>query len=420
MTSGECTIAYVNENITEYVHAALGNRCQSLSIVFPTVFIYVSIFVLGIVGNISTCIVIIANKAMHNPTNYYLFSLAISDILVLILGLPMELYQAMDFAYPYTFGVAICKARAFLVEFTSYASILIICCFSVERWLAICYPLRVKLFSTLSRANVLIVAAWSISFVAALPMAFIVRINRLPLPPFAQGQSWTSQVSTDELTVAGTDFCAMDQNQPEQQRSLIYFAFITFFMIPALLITVIYGHIAVKLHKVDTQLLIDKNSKSERRSRATRNVFKMLVSVVVSFFLCWLPFHMQRLISVFVMSSGSQAADSQAVQFVSMLVFYISGYCYYSNSACNPILYNILSQNYRKAFCRTILGERLTKRIFPSFSRNRGVLKSNQECSSHMTGHKGSISATRPTNFEIWPLAKDCKVSEPEKSPQFL
>lgn len=92
---------------------------------------------------------------MHNPTNYYLFSLAISDIIALILGwsriksllelyllyqgLPMELYQSLDFAYPYRFSEEVCKARAFLIEFTSYASIMIICCFSFERWLAIWY-----------------------------------------------------------------------------------------------------------------------------------------------------------------------------------------------------------------------------------------------------------------------------------------
>ena len=45
------------------------------------------------------------------------------------------------------------------------------------------------------------------------------------------------------------------------------------------------------------------------------------------------------------------------------LTFYISGYCYYSSSACNPILYNILSGKYRIAFCRTILGEKMAKKV---------------------------------------------------------
>lgn len=50
--------------------------------------IYVTIFVLGVAGNVVTCIVIAnpRNKSMHTAVNYYLFSLSISDLLLLITG----------------------------------------------------------------------------------------------------------------------------------------------------------------------------------------------------------------------------------------------------------------------------------------------------------------------------------------------
>ena len=38
------------------------------------------------VGNIAVCLVIVKNKSMHTATNYYLFSLAISDLMILVLG----------------------------------------------------------------------------------------------------------------------------------------------------------------------------------------------------------------------------------------------------------------------------------------------------------------------------------------------
>ena len=52
---------------------------------------YGLIFLTGVVGNVSTCIVIIKNNYMHTATNYYLFSLAISDVLTLILGKYMHM-----------------------------------------------------------------------------------------------------------------------------------------------------------------------------------------------------------------------------------------------------------------------------------------------------------------------------------------
>ncbi|KAK5981644.1 hypothetical protein GCK32_019456, partial [Trichostrongylus colubriformis] len=130
-------LPYGVDNISSYVLAVMGNRCQSKAIVIPTVITYSLIFIIGTVGNICTCIVIVRNKSMHTHTNFYLFSLALSDLLVLFLGLPMELYGVIDFAYPYEFAEWICKWRAYLIEFTSYASILVICSFTVERWIAI-------------------------------------------------------------------------------------------------------------------------------------------------------------------------------------------------------------------------------------------------------------------------------------------
>jgi hypothetical protein len=46
----------------------------------------VGIFITGVIGNIAVCLVIVKNKSMHTATNYYLFSLAISDLMILVLG----------------------------------------------------------------------------------------------------------------------------------------------------------------------------------------------------------------------------------------------------------------------------------------------------------------------------------------------
>ena len=48
--------------------------------------IYVLIFITGVTGNVVTCVVIFQNKGMHTAVNYYLFSLAVSDLLLLISG----------------------------------------------------------------------------------------------------------------------------------------------------------------------------------------------------------------------------------------------------------------------------------------------------------------------------------------------
>ena len=62
------------------------SRAQGLPETLLLTVIYCVILITGIIGNVCTCIVIYKNQYMRTATNYYLFSLAISDVLTLILG----------------------------------------------------------------------------------------------------------------------------------------------------------------------------------------------------------------------------------------------------------------------------------------------------------------------------------------------
>jgi hypothetical protein len=71
---------------SKYIRQYLGWRYRHIGESVSLTAVYVVIMVAGLVGNISTCIVIGRNRAMHTPTNYYLLSLAVSDVLTLFLG----------------------------------------------------------------------------------------------------------------------------------------------------------------------------------------------------------------------------------------------------------------------------------------------------------------------------------------------
>lgn len=70
----------------EYLMRSRGPKHLSLDTVLPLTVVYGLIFVTGVFGNISVCAVIVKNPSMHTATNYYLFSLAVSDLTLLILG----------------------------------------------------------------------------------------------------------------------------------------------------------------------------------------------------------------------------------------------------------------------------------------------------------------------------------------------
>lgn len=76
----------MNLSESEYVRLVWGPKYLPLTLVLPITFVYVAIFVTGVFGNVVTCIVIRRNPVMQTATNYYLFNLAVSDLLLLILG----------------------------------------------------------------------------------------------------------------------------------------------------------------------------------------------------------------------------------------------------------------------------------------------------------------------------------------------
>lgn len=150
--------------------AELGAQRDPLAIVIPVTVIYSLIFLTGVIGNISTCIVIKKNRSMHTATNYYLFSLAISDFMLLLSGVPQEMYFIWS-KYPYVFGEYFCIGRGLLAETSANATVLTITAFTVERYVAICHPFLGQAMSKLSRAIRIIVLIWLLAVLTAIPQA---------------------------------------------------------------------------------------------------------------------------------------------------------------------------------------------------------------------------------------------------------
>ncbi len=149
----------------------MGPVRDSLSTVLPMTLVYSLILLTGAIGNVCTCIVIARNKYMHTATNFYLFSLAVSDLLLLILGLPQELFMLWQ-KYPYVFGESFCILRGLTSETSTNASILTITAFTVERYVAICHPLKAHTMSQLPRAIKTILLIWALSAICAIPVAW--------------------------------------------------------------------------------------------------------------------------------------------------------------------------------------------------------------------------------------------------------
>lgn len=138
--------------------------------------IYLCVFAVGSLGNSITLYTLLTKKTLQNlqsTVHYHLASLAVSDLLILVLSMPIELYNFIWFHHPWVFGGAVCRGYYFLRDSCSYATALNIGSLSVERYMAICHPFKAKSIMSRSRTKKLISAMWCASFVLATPMLFI-------------------------------------------------------------------------------------------------------------------------------------------------------------------------------------------------------------------------------------------------------
>lgn len=123
------------------------------------------VFVVGLIGNALVCMAVYRNHSMRTVTNYFIVNLAVADLLVLLICLPPSVLW--DVTETWFLGLKLCKAVPYLQTVSVSISILTLTFISIDRWYAICFPLRFK--STTARAKTAIIIIWMISLLFDIP-----------------------------------------------------------------------------------------------------------------------------------------------------------------------------------------------------------------------------------------------------------
>ncbi|CAB1313907.1 unnamed protein product [Coregonus sp. 'balchen'] len=313
---------------------------QSLEYKTVAVFLVLLVCGLGIVGNIMVVLVVLTTRHMRTPTNCYLVSLAIADLTVLVAaGLPNV---SDSLTGTWVFGHAGCLGITYLQYLGINVSSCSITAFTVERYIAICHPMRAQTVCTVSRAKRIIAGVWLFTCVYCMLWFFLVDI---------------------QVMKSGSIQCGYKVSR-DLYLPIYLIDFAIFYVIPLLLAIVLYGLIARILYLNPLPNRPDvgtvsagattlrrsckepaNGGKGGRQGRpkstlsSRKQVTKMLSVVVILFALLWMPYRTLVLINSFI---ATPYLDAWFVLFCRI--------CMYANSAINPVVYNLMSQKFRSAF----------------------------------------------------------------------
>ena len=138
-----------------------------ITIVFPF------IVTLGVLANSAFLFTIVRVPKMRKLTNFYLANLAFADLFFVVVTTVNYFYKYIwspDFErgspWARSFGCAAMAAASYIPYFASISLVTLV---SIERYLAISYPLKYRMANTKSRAVKLVISAWiiAIAFTAA-------------------------------------------------------------------------------------------------------------------------------------------------------------------------------------------------------------------------------------------------------------
>ncbi|XP_071496161.1 uncharacterized protein [Diadema antillarum] len=309
-----------------YGHYSDLTQLASVHTIFVALFLLIMAF--GMAGNAMVIGVVWSHRSMRTPTNFYIVSLAVSDLLVITFVMPLKLVEyGADIDYS-IFNTVLCSFTAFVMPAFIFTSIWTLVAISVDRYLVIIHPLKARSFNTRSRALRTIGIIWFAPFVLLSPYFYPYQTLRY----YFHSNMGTIRrlVCTDRFSDFGKVF------------GICYnlFLFGILFVIPVFLLGFSCGSIAKRLMSLTEDEKMLKNSvRKEEASR--RKVAKMVLVVVLCFFLCWCPFFI-----VSVTANFSHLLHKRNYMFSLLLIHLLA----FANSFMNPVIYALMSQAFRSGF----------------------------------------------------------------------
>ncbi|KAM9610187.1 LOW QUALITY PROTEIN: motilin receptor [Trichechus inunguis] len=339
-------------------------RCfLPLGTLVPVTAVCLGLFAVGVSGNVVTVLLIGRYRDMRTTTNLYLGSMAVSDLLIL-LGLPFDLYRLWR-SRPWVFRPLLCRLSLYVCEGCTYATLLHVTALTVERYLAICRPLRARVLVTQRRVRALIAALWALALLSAgLSSFFLMGVEQEDPDIYAvRNLNGTAQVTPSSpasppgpsrappvppsgpgAAAAAALFSRECRPSPARLGALRVMLWVTtaYFFLPFLCLSVLYGLVGRKLWRNPGPL---RGPATSGREEGHRQTVRVLLVVVLAFVVCWLPFHVGRIIYV-------NTEDTQ--------MMYVSQYFNivalpFLSASINPILYNLISKKYRAATYKLLL-----------------------------------------------------------------
>ncbi|XP_071784475.1 protein trapped in endoderm-1-like [Asterias amurensis] len=303
---------------------------------YSTLVVGIPVTTIGFFGNLITIFVVARTPVLRTPTNLFIISLSVSDLLYCSIVLPVLLTTFYNNAW--VFGATFCQIHPLFMFTFVGATIMSLAGTAFGRYLKITQSsLYSKLFTVKRRAAMMVVVCW------LLPMIVL-------LPPITG--VWGS-LGYEPKTLT----CTFLRGGSNSGYSMFFM--VSALIVPTTFITFCYVRIlqtVCKNHKRVHRMRVvpgddlslngpstgtTANSKSKRQQRKIYRediqYTKMMLCIFLVFISCYVPYMLATLLDP---------------QVKNMTFHFYSGMCVWFSSCLNPIVYVAMNRHFRQACAR--------------------------------------------------------------------
>ncbi|XP_029903093.1 LOW QUALITY PROTEIN: putative G-protein coupled receptor 132b [Myripristis murdjan] len=281
----------------------------------PLVLLYSVVLAIGLPANLLTIYLTWLQVRRKNVLGIYLWSLSLCDLMYLC-TLPMWAYYVnQNHMWPWS-GLA-CKVTGYIFFNNMYISIFLLCCISCDRYVAVVYAVESR---GLRRQRLAIIVAAAIVLVVAL--------GHMPVFIMQEGN-------------ASDGRCFEPGHSNTVVTGFNYARFVIGFLIPLALLVI-----------TNRVILANIQLSSGLRPQQKERVRYLAVAVVALFLVCFAPYHVILLVRAITFHFSQPGPSSCDFEKKIYTPYTISLGLSTFNSAINPILYVLSSDNIQKELVR--------------------------------------------------------------------
>ncbi|XP_041107406.1 trace amine-associated receptor 13c-like [Polyodon spathula] len=317
-TMGMDSVEYCFQN----VHKSCVKMSRSVGVRTAMYFVLLLTVLITIGGNLVVIISISHFKQLHTPNNLLVLSLATADLLLGVCVLPFSMIRTVENCW--YMGPVFCTLHTCIDVLLCTASIFNLCFIAIDRYYAVCDPLRYASKINFRVAWVFIALAW------VLPAMY----------SFGLIYTKSNDKGLEDLVaiLSCEGGCLLLFNKLWAMLDALVF------FVPCFAMIGIYARIFTVARKQARMIQSMENrthSKEDNKSRANRNreqkAAKTLGIVMGVFLICWVPYFTDTMIDVYVNFTTPLAVFDGLI------------WLGYINSTFNPLIYAFFYPWFRKA-----------------------------------------------------------------------